>query len=54
MAGFTLGGAGVLAAGGAAGNVPALVVTCGAAVGGLLGVVGTAQLGVQLRRALAD
>jgi phosphatidylglycerophosphate synthase len=54
MAGFTLGGAGVLATVGAAGDVPALVVTCGAAVGCLLGAVGTAQLGIQLRRALAD
>lgn len=31
-----------------------LTVTCATAVGCLLGVVGTAQLGVQLRRALAD
>jgi CDP-diacylglycerol--glycerol-3-phosphate 3-phosphatidyltransferase len=30
------------------------VVVTAAAVGCLLGVVGTAQLGVQLRRALAD
>jgi CDP-diacylglycerol--glycerol-3-phosphate 3-phosphatidyltransferase len=50
MAGFTLGGAGVASAA----VDPALVVTVGAAVGCLLGVVGTTQLGVQLRRALAD
>ena len=50
MAGFSLGGAGVVAA---TGYTDALVTT-GAAVGCLLGVVGTAQLGVQLRRALAD
>jgi CDP-diacylglycerol--glycerol-3-phosphate 3-phosphatidyltransferase len=50
MAGFTLGGAGVVAGLGLAVEV----VTAGAAVGCLLGVVGTAQLGVQLRRALAD
>jgi CDP-diacylglycerol--glycerol-3-phosphate 3-phosphatidyltransferase len=35
-------------------EAPGWVVTCGAAVGGLLGVVGTTQLGVQLRRALGD
>jgi CDP-diacylglycerol--glycerol-3-phosphate 3-phosphatidyltransferase len=50
LAGFSLGGAGVAAVLDAAD----LVVTAGAAVGCLLGVVGTAQLGVQLRRALAD
>ena len=50
MAGFTLGGAGVVASLGYAVEV----VVVGAAVGCLLGVVGTAQLGVQLRRALAD
>jgi CDP-diacylglycerol--glycerol-3-phosphate 3-phosphatidyltransferase len=50
MAGFTLGGAGVVAAV----VDPAVVVTAGAAVGCLLGVVGTAQLGVQLRRALGE
>src|SRR4051812_46563737 len=50
MAGFCLGGAGIVAATG----LIDLVVTTGAAVGCLLGVVGTAQLGVQLRRALAD
>jgi phosphatidylglycerophosphate synthase len=54
MAGFTLGGAGVLAGVGWAAVDPSLVVTVGAAVGCALGVVGTAQLGVQLRRALAD
>jgi phosphatidylglycerophosphate synthase len=54
MTGFTLGGAGVVSSvvPGPAGET--WVVTCGAAVGCLLGVVGTAQLGVQLRRALAD
>ncbi len=54
MTGFTLGGAGVVSGlGEVAGvGVVAAVVTCGAAVGTLLGVVGTAQLGVQLRRAL--
>jgi CDP-diacylglycerol--glycerol-3-phosphate 3-phosphatidyltransferase len=59
MTGFTLGGAGVVAAtgldalaGGAEGSV--LVVTAGTAVGAVLGVIGTAQLGVSLRRALAD
>jgi CDP-diacylglycerol--glycerol-3-phosphate 3-phosphatidyltransferase len=50
MAGFSLGGAGVVAFLGLVDEV----VTAGAAVGCLLGVVGTAQLGVQLRRALAD
>jgi CDP-diacylglycerol--glycerol-3-phosphate 3-phosphatidyltransferase len=49
MAGFSLGGAGVVAGMGATD----VVVTAGAAVGCLLGIVGTAQLGVQLRRALA-
>jgi archaetidylinositol phosphate synthase len=50
MAGLSLGGAGVVASLGVAEEV----VTAGAAAGCLLGVVGTAQLGVQLRRALAD
>ena len=50
MAGFSLGGAGVVAGLGHT----AAVVTCGAAVGCLLGLVGTAQLGVQLRRALGE
>ena len=50
MAGCTLAGAGVVAAVDPGG----WVVTCGAAVGCLLGVVGTAQLGLQVRRALAD
>ena len=50
MAGFTVGTAGLWAAVPA---VPPAVVTCGAAVGCLLGLAGTAQLGVQLRRALA-
>ena len=50
MTGFTLGGAGVVAGPGWS----AAVVTCGTAVGCLLGVVGVAQLGTSLRRALAD
>jgi phosphatidylglycerophosphate synthase len=50
MTGFTLGGAGVVAGLGWS----AAVVTCGTAVGCLLGVVGVAQLGTALRRALAD
>jgi CDP-diacylglycerol--glycerol-3-phosphate 3-phosphatidyltransferase len=50
MAGFTLGGAGVVAGL----DLAEEVVIAGAAVGCLLGVVGTAQLGVQLRRALGD
>ena len=59
MAGFTVGGAGIVAATGldAAAGVsggPAVVATAGAAVGSLLGLVGTAQLGVSLRRALGD
>jgi CDP-diacylglycerol--glycerol-3-phosphate 3-phosphatidyltransferase len=45
---FTLGGAGVVAATG----FGAAVVTAGAVAGVVLGVVGTAQLGVSLRRAL--
>jgi phosphatidylglycerophosphate synthase len=50
MAGMTLGGAGVV------GGVDAaeLVVTAGAAVGTLLGVVGLVQLGLSLRRMLTD
>jgi CDP-diacylglycerol--glycerol-3-phosphate 3-phosphatidyltransferase len=48
LAGFTLGGAGVLAAAGWAETV----VTAGAAAGCLLGVVGVVQLGVSLGRAL--
>jgi CDP-diacylglycerol--glycerol-3-phosphate 3-phosphatidyltransferase len=48
MAGFGLGGAGVVAAL----DLADAVVTTAAAVGCLLGVIGTAQLGVQLRRAL--
>jgi CDP-diacylglycerol--glycerol-3-phosphate 3-phosphatidyltransferase len=54
MTGFTVGGAGVVSGlGEVAGvDVVAAVVTCGAAVGTLLGLVGTAQLGIQLRRAL--
>jgi CDP-diacylglycerol--glycerol-3-phosphate 3-phosphatidyltransferase len=50
LAGFSLGGAGVVAGLGWADAV----VVAGAAAGCLLGVLGTAQLGVQLRRALAD
>ncbi|MFD2092213.1 CDP-alcohol phosphatidyltransferase family protein [Blastococcus deserti] len=50
VTGMTLGGAGVVAAWGGAG----LVVTAGAAAGTLLGAVGVAQLGVSLRRMLAD
>jgi CDP-diacylglycerol--glycerol-3-phosphate 3-phosphatidyltransferase len=50
MAGFTLGGAGVVA--GLGGSE--LVVTAGAGVGALLGAVGVAQLGISLRRMLAD
>jgi phosphatidylglycerophosphate synthase len=48
LTGFTLGGAGVLAATGWSGTV----VTAGAAAGCLLGVVGVVQLGVSLGRAL--
>ena len=59
MTAFTVGGAGVVATTGlaeAAGvaDGPAVVVTAGAAVGVVLGVVGTAQLGFSLRRALGD
>jgi phosphatidylglycerophosphate synthase len=50
MTGMTLGGAGVVSALGWTGAV----VTAGAAVGVLLGVVGVAQLGVSLRRMLTD
>jgi CDP-diacylglycerol--glycerol-3-phosphate 3-phosphatidyltransferase len=49
LTGFTLGGAGVLAATGRSG----VVVTAGAAAGCLLGIVGVVQLGVSLRRALS-
>lgn len=49
LTGFTLGGAGVLAAT----SWPATVVTAGAAAGVVLGVVGVTQLGISLRRALA-
>ena len=50
LTGFTLGGAGLVTA-----LVPAApVVTAGAAAGCVLGVVGVTQLGVSLRRALAD
>jgi phosphatidylglycerophosphate synthase len=50
LTGFTFGGAGIVSGAVA----PAVVVTLGAAVGCLLGVVATAQLGLQLRRALTD
>jgi phosphatidylglycerophosphate synthase len=50
MTGMTLVGAGVVAGWGAAGPV----VTTGAAVGTLLGVIGLGQLGVSLRRMLGD
>jgi phosphatidylglycerophosphate synthase len=51
MAGFTLGGAGVLAVLSGPGEA---VVLAGTAAGVLLGAVGVGQLGVSLRRALAD
>ena len=54
MAGFSLGGAGVVAVVAPTTTLTAGLVTTGAAVGCLLGLVGTTQLGVQLRRALAD
>jgi CDP-diacylglycerol--glycerol-3-phosphate 3-phosphatidyltransferase len=50
LAGFTLGGAGILAVAGIAWPVA----TAGAAAGCLLGAVGTAQLGISLGRALRD
>jgi CDP-diacylglycerol--glycerol-3-phosphate 3-phosphatidyltransferase len=52
MTGMTLGGAGVVS--GAGGGVAAAVVTAGAAVGALLGVVAVAQLARSIRRALPD
>ncbi|MGY1711620.1 CDP-alcohol phosphatidyltransferase family protein [Geodermatophilus sp. SYSU D00758] len=52
MAGFTLGGAGVV--GLADAGLVAPVVTAGAAVGTLLGAVALVQLGFALRRALGD
>ncbi|MGR7028008.1 CDP-alcohol phosphatidyltransferase family protein [Geodermatophilus sp. URMC 62] len=59
MTALTLGGAGIVAATGLgelAGvpDAPAGVVTAGAAVGAVLGGVGTAQLGFSLRRALGE
>jgi phosphatidylglycerophosphate synthase len=48
MTGFTLGGAGVVV------DAADALVTSGAAVGVLLGVVGVGQLGISLRRMLAD
>jgi CDP-diacylglycerol--glycerol-3-phosphate 3-phosphatidyltransferase len=50
MTAFTLGGAGVVSGLGAAGGV----VTAGTGVGTLLGAVGVVQLGLSLRRMLAD
>ncbi|MGY1747965.1 CDP-alcohol phosphatidyltransferase family protein [Modestobacter sp. SYSU DS0511] len=50
MAGMTLGGAGVVSAL----VSPAVVVGIGTGVGCVLGLVGTGQLGVQLRRALGE
>jgi phosphatidylglycerophosphate synthase len=50
LTGMTLIGAGVV--GGL--DAPALVVTAGAAVGTVLGTVGLVQLGLSLRRMLAD
>ncbi|WP_231486410.1 CDP-alcohol phosphatidyltransferase family protein [Candidatus Blastococcus massiliensis] len=53
MAGFTLGGAGVVSGLEVAGvDGAVLTVTCGAAVGALLGAVGTAQLWLWLRSEL--
>jgi archaetidylinositol phosphate synthase len=53
MAGFTLVGAGVVSGLEVAGvDGAVLTVTCGAAVGALLGAVGTVQLGVWLRSEL--
>jgi phosphatidylglycerophosphate synthase len=51
MTGMTLGGAGVVS--GVAGAT-ATVVTAGAAVGAVLGLVGLVQLGLSLRRLLAE
>jgi CDP-diacylglycerol--glycerol-3-phosphate 3-phosphatidyltransferase len=50
MTGFTLGGAGVLAGAGVASSV----VVAGTAAGAVLGVVAVGQLGLSLRRLLAD
>jgi phosphatidylglycerophosphate synthase len=52
LAGFTLGGAGVLSAAGVLPAAAPAVLTAGTAAGVLLGVGGTVQLGVGLRRAL--
>ncbi|MGY1855867.1 CDP-alcohol phosphatidyltransferase family protein [Modestobacter sp. SYSU DS0290] len=55
MTGMTLGGAGVVAAVVSPALISSeLVVGIGTGVGCLLGLVGTAQLGVQLRRALGE
>ncbi|WP_448640032.1 CDP-alcohol phosphatidyltransferase family protein [Geodermatophilus sp. URMC 63] len=59
MTALTVGGAGIVAVTGLgelAGvpDAPAVVVTAGAAVGAVLGAVGTAQLGFSLRRALGE
>ena len=51
LTGLTLGGAGVVAGLGVA-RTP--VVTAGTAAGALLGAVAVVQLGVSLRRMLAD
>ena len=54
MTGMTLGGAGVVSTLGSDLVTADAVVTAGAAVGVLLGVVGVVQLGVSLRRMLTD
>jgi archaetidylinositol phosphate synthase len=51
MTGMTLGGAGVVAV--LAGSGADVVVTAGAGVGALLGLVATVQLGIWLGRVLA-
>ena len=50
LTGFTLGGAGVVGAGG----FGQAVIVAGTAAGVVLGAVGTAQLGISLRRALEE
>nr|ANY58112.1 CDP-alcohol phosphatidyltransferase [uncultured bacterium] len=54
MTGMTLGGAGVLAAIPAGRDAVDTVITSGAAVGSVLGVVAVVQLGFSLRRMLGD
>jgi phosphatidylglycerophosphate synthase len=54
LTGFTLGGAGVVAATGFGEAGAVAVVVAGTGAGAVLGVVGTAQLGISLRRALGD